>query len=211
MNKKNKCPNCEIDMNLVQVSSHYGVNIFVDQCDRCGGLWFDDGEHFRVGVQEHEKFKKIDFEKFKKDFKIKTKLLCPKDGQELKILDDKYFSEKLEVDYCPKCSGFWFNYGEFKEFQKERNKKIGKQKKKLNKDEKLEQQIEAMMSSYSVASKYNAIGDIGRHLSSDVSRTKARQVMGGVNNNDPVNNIIRGVYLIISSIFIMLASGKKKR
>ncbi len=210
MNKKNKCPNCGIDMNLVQVSSHYGINILVDQCDRCGGLWFDDGEHFRVGDDEYKKFKKIDFEKFKKNFKIKTDILCPKDGQELKILDDKYFSEKIEVDYCPKCYGFWFNYGEFDEFQKERGKKMNKKKKKMNKDEKLEQQIEAMMSSYSVASKYNAIGNIGRHLSSDASSAKMKQIMGGVNNN-PMNDLIRGVYLVISSIFIMIASSKRKR
>ena len=204
------CPNCGIKMNLVQISSHYGVKIFADQCERCGGIWFDETEHFEAGIKEYKKFKKIDYEKFKKEFKINSSLLCPIDGQKLNILEDKYFSTKIEVDYCPKCHGFWFNYGEFKEFQRERRKKIEKKKKKTNKEAKFEQGIDAMLRTSSVASKYNTIGVIGKTLSRKVDTSGVINRFGARVDNSPINNIIYGVYLIGTSILRIITSSKKK-
>ena len=206
-----KCPNCKIEMKLVQISSHYGVKIFADQCGKCGGIWFDEDEHFRAGIKEYKKFKKIDFEKFKKEYKINPSPLCPKDGQKLKILEDKYFSTKIEVDYCPKCHGFWFNYGEFKEFQRERRKKIGKKKKKTSKEEKFEQEMEAILKSSSVASKYNTIGLIGTTLSKRVDSTRILNHFGGGIDKDPVRNMLYGLYLIGTSILKIVVSSKRRR
>ena len=205
-----KCPNCEIEMKLIQISSHYGMKIFADQCDRCGGVWFDEDEHFRAGVREYKKFKKIDYEKFKKEFKINSNLLCPIDGQKLNILEDKYFSTKIEVDYCPKCHGFWFNYGEFKEFQRERRKKIGRKKKKTSKEDEFEQKMDAMLRTSSVVSKYNTIGIIGKTLSKKVDTGKIINGFAGRTDNNPISNIIYGAFLIGTSILKIIASSKRK-
>ena len=42
------CPNCKSKFKKVVVKSHYGVNIELDQCPRCGGVWSDDLEMFKV-------------------------------------------------------------------------------------------------------------------------------------------------------------------
>ncbi|PLX20856.1 hypothetical protein C0584_03665 [Candidatus Parcubacteria bacterium] len=207
MNEKNAmCPNCNILMDEVLISSHYKVNIPIDQCSRCGGLWFDELEHLRADHDEHKKFAKFDQEKFRGGFEINSKLLCPRDGQELRVLEDDYFTKEVEVEYCEKCYGFWFNSGEFETFQKQRKKKLGVVSK--TKKDNLEEQLEAMFMAESVANKYNTIGNIGRSLSSPVSRMPGNIFYKKSHANDPIANLIEGIYLVITSL-IRIISIKK--
>jgi len=121
-----KCPECQEIMREVKTSSNYGIPIVIEQCEKCGGLWFDDDELYRTKLgMAHEIESKLNVEKLRKisDFKEKN-LFCPKDNTKLEVLEDKYFPMAAIIEFCPKCNGFWFNRGEFIEFQNSRRKKI---------------------------------------------------------------------------------------
>ncbi len=119
-----KCPECLLEMTEVKTSSHYGNAVVLDQCNKCGGLWLDELELYRakLGVaQEIEK--ELDVQKLRKFTTFEHQsLFCPKDNSQLKLLRDYNFPKNIQVEICPKCRGFWFNYGEFSQFQNERIK-----------------------------------------------------------------------------------------
>ena len=43
-----KCPNENAEMQQVKVESHYGQTVILDQCPKCGGIWFDSLELYSV-------------------------------------------------------------------------------------------------------------------------------------------------------------------
>ena len=42
------CPNEKARIHQVAVPSHYGQQVIIDQCEKCGGIWFDAFELFKV-------------------------------------------------------------------------------------------------------------------------------------------------------------------
>lgn len=151
------CPFCQKNMKEVKTSAHYGIPIAIDQCESCGGLWFDESELYRTQIgAAREIEKEIDVEKLRKftDFKSDD-FFCPRDGEKLKLFKDWSFPQSIKVEICPKCSGFWFNHGEFSQFQDLRQKKISefKEKELITKqseefDKKLNEKIVNLMKLY---------------------------------------------------------------
>ena len=43
-----QCPNDDGTLRLVQAHSRQGAAVTLDQCDHCGGVWFDRFELFQV-------------------------------------------------------------------------------------------------------------------------------------------------------------------
>jgi len=81
-----RCPDCELDMDTV---TRNGVT--VDQCPRCGSLWFDRGE-------------------------IKHYLEWAADGLRDNRIGDQHFQlvSGAPTDECPHCSTNGFKRGSFK-------------------------------------------------------------------------------------------------
>lgn len=130
-----KCPECQIVMDEVKTSSHYGIPIVIDQCKKCGGLWFDDTELYRTQHgAAHRINKRLDASRLRKISSFQNKIFtCPRDGAKLKVFRDRTFPATIDIEMCPKCSGFWFNHGEFVKFQDGRIKKIQTKQRKENK------------------------------------------------------------------------------
>jgi Zn-finger nucleic acid-binding protein len=113
-----KCPNEQADMRQVQLSSTAGEVFVVDQCPKCGGIWFDRFELYRAKDGESQRLDSIDVDAFCSPAKMADSVrLCPRDNSELLQFNDRYFPSCIIVERCPKCDGFWLNRGEFTKFQ----------------------------------------------------------------------------------------------
>lgn len=113
------CPNDNIGMRQVQVESHYGQPIILEQCERCGGIWFDESKLHKVKLGEAERIELSDLEISRNHSPIqKTKLLCLKDKSELTKFGDNYFPKDVTAYRCAVCGGSWFKRGEFIKYQK---------------------------------------------------------------------------------------------
>ena len=138
-----QCPECKVKMQEVKTSSHYGIPIVLDQCQKCGGTWFDKGELYRTKHGVAQKIDKLLNIKKLSEFSVfeKKNLICPNDSSKLKLIKDRYFPQHIQIETCQKCGGFWFNHGEFAKFQNSRiekmkkfeGKELKKSKKVLNK------------------------------------------------------------------------------
>lgn len=129
-----KCPNCQKILREAKVGSTYDDVVNIEQCDGCGGLWFDNLEIYRIKNGAAYNLDNIDKDKLnEKVILASDKLICPNDGATLNKFTDKLFPETLQMDNCPLCGGLWLNRGEFTEFQINRNEIItNSQRKKIN-------------------------------------------------------------------------------
>ncbi|HEX9897174.1 MAG TPA: zf-TFIIB domain-containing protein [Dehalococcoidales bacterium] len=119
------CPNDNGEMHQVKIESHYGQPIFLEQCEKCGGIWFDQSELYRAKQGEAEKIELLDAESLRSPALIEnSKLVCPRDKTELVRFNDKNFPQGIILERCPKCDGFWLNRGEFTKYQKTRERML---------------------------------------------------------------------------------------
>lgn len=156
------CPNCHILMNQVQTKSHYEAPIVLNQCPECGGIWFDKGEMFQVKQGEAVKIESpLNAELLtRRSILENSNMLCPKDGKVLDIFKDPLFPKELIVEHCDECGGFWFNRGEFKDYQD-----YLLEKDKKPKGEKLERAIDSLLKTDSGTDKYKTLANLGEFLS----------------------------------------------
>lgn len=140
------CPNCQSKFKKVILKSHYGVNIELEQCPDCGGIWCDNLEMYRVSPNEALKVDKLDIKKLEEFTLIKKKLICPKCKASLKEFKDTFFPKQIKLEYCPKCRGLWLNRGELSQFKKWQKEKIKiSPKEKLEKNKELAHQLEKIV------------------------------------------------------------------
>ena len=141
------CPNDNSEMYQVEIVSHYGGPIFVDQCGKCGGIWFDESELFRAKQGEAGKIEALNTEMLQTPCVIENStLFCPRDGGAMQRFTDKYFPQDIVLVRCPSCHGIWINRGTFTKYQQFRQKLMPK--KKSSQDERLERSIAPLMVSY---------------------------------------------------------------
>jgi Zn-finger nucleic acid-binding protein len=112
-------------MRPVKVNSHYGQPIILDQCGKCGGIWFDESELFRAKQGEAERIEWLDAEALRIPAEMESATgRCPKDGGILFQFKDERFPEDVLLERCPACRGIWLNRGNFTEFQKGRQQRL---------------------------------------------------------------------------------------
>jgi len=134
-------------MHQVKIVSHYGGPIIVDQCERCGGIWFDQSELFRAKQGEAEEIEVLNTEMLRTPSVIEdSTLLCPRDQAAMTRFTDKYFPQDIVLVRCPSCHGIWLNRGTFTKYQQFRQKLMPK--KKSLEDERLEKSIAPLIVSY---------------------------------------------------------------
>jgi len=54
------CPNDNAMMHQTAVPSHYGQKVIIDQCEDCGGLWFDAFELYKIKQGSDERIEELD-------------------------------------------------------------------------------------------------------------------------------------------------------
>lgn len=142
-----RCPSDNTEMRQVRIASHYGGPIFVDQCESCGGIWFDESNLFRAKQGEAEKIEALNIEMLRTPSVIENSpLFCPRDQGAMQRFTDKYFPQDIVLVRCPSCHGIWLNRGTFTKYQQFRQKLMPK--KKSLEDERLEKSIAPLIVSY---------------------------------------------------------------
>lgn len=97
------CPRCQEALWLVNLK-HFGENVEIDVCKRCGGSWYDWDE-LAVHVDDpHVRERLTNFPEVGKT----SAIACPRCGSGMKLRHEK----EVEVDFCPECRGVWLDLGE---------------------------------------------------------------------------------------------------
>lgn len=152
------CPNCTILMQETSIQGHYTQTYIIDQCQKCGGIWFDQSEHYKTKTNQILELDKIDTAKLAANKPLKTNLSCPKDITRLIKYSDQNFPASIDLETCPHCHGLWFNHGEYSQFIQNR---ISQKNQTLN--PKLEKQLDLMIKNQA-SPNYDFIGDFSNFL-----------------------------------------------
>lgn len=159
------CPNDKAVMQQVKILSHYGQPIFLEQCKKCGGIWFDESELYRAKPGEAGKIELLDSEILWIPSEISNSAhVCPRDKGELFRFTDPYFPKGIIVERCPKCDGFWLNRGEFIKYQKARQELL-RHREKTPEDVKLEEEIKQILASQQSGEHGDVLRKLGEFLS----------------------------------------------
>jgi Zn-finger nucleic acid-binding protein len=160
------CPNEKAGMHQVAVPSHYGQQVIIDQCEGCGGIWFDAFELFKVKLGEAQGIESLDSDRLRAPSEINNPtLLCPRDRTTLVQYQDPNFPRELILTRCPQCQGFWLNRGEFTTYQETRQEMMRPKEKTLE-DQKLGEDVKRMLQSRIDSGSTEALGKLGAFLSS---------------------------------------------
>ena len=90
----------------------------MDQCQDCGGIWFDRWELYYLKEDEANRLDPLDKERLlaPRSFR-KGHDLCPVCGIDLEPFNDLNLPEDADIKRCPGCSGLWLNRGELKRYE----------------------------------------------------------------------------------------------
>ena len=162
------CPNENSEMRQVKVESHYGQAVILDQCPECGGIWFDKSELYMAKPGEADKIELLDVDILQNPSAIeKSELICPRDRGKLVRFTDPYFPKDIIIVRCPICEGLWLNRGEFVKYQNFRQSKW-KPREITPEEEKLEQDLKAMLAAHNNGDNTELLGKLGNFLSTPI-------------------------------------------
>jgi Zn-finger nucleic acid-binding protein len=162
------CPNDRIGMHQVTIVSHYGGPIIVDQCEQCGGIWFDESELFRAKQGEAEKIEVLNTEMLRTPSTIENStLFCPRDEAAMQQFTDKYFPQDIILVRCPSCHGIWLNRGIFTKYQQFRQE-LMRPKQKNPQDERMKENVAQLLKSYESGRSTETLRRLGEFLSTPV-------------------------------------------
>jgi Zn-finger nucleic acid-binding protein len=154
----------------VKIEGHYGQPILLDQCKKCGGIWFDEMELFSARRGEAEKIEVFDSKRLWTPTNIEKRILrCPLDQSELFRFKDRYFLKGIILERCPSCNGIWLNRGDFTKFQKARQE-LTRPKARSSEDKKLEEDIKHILSVHRAEAASNTLEKLGEFLSTPIDR-----------------------------------------
>lgn len=105
-----RCPNADGVLRPVQASSRLGAPVMLDQCDHCGGVWFDKFELFQVDEAEARALDKVDREKLRYPQGSSEEPRCPRCGKGLVVFSDPNIPANIQMFMCGGCEGFWINH-----------------------------------------------------------------------------------------------------
>jgi len=179
------CPNDSIEMHQVKIVGHYGGPIIVDQCEKCGGIWFDESELFRAKQGEAERIEVLNAGILRTPTTIEnSELICPRDKAAMHRFTDRYFPQDIVLVRCPLCHGIWLNRGMFTKYQQFRQKLMSSKKISLQ-DKKLEERVGQLVASYESGRSTKTLIGLGEFLSTPIDSGYTRDfgytpAVGGV-------------------------------
>ena len=117
-----ECPNCKKEtLDPSSLAKGGGLekvillNVEVDYCRKCEGIWFDDNE-LRWAKDEKDanlNWIDIDLWRYPQKFNIsRGGRLCPR--CRMPLYEVEYDKSKVKIDLCNLCKGIWLDKGEFK-------------------------------------------------------------------------------------------------
>lgn len=187
-----------------QTLSKYGAKVFLDQCPKCGGLWFDGDELYLAKPTADENYTELDIDSLAGTAVLPDHpLKCPREGAVLKAFSDPMLSESLHFESCPQCGGFWFNHGEFRQFQDEREKKQAEfaqeeTRSGVEHNDELQKQIERLLVANGEGSSYDTLGKLGDFLLTPM------QACGGAKYYQPEKNQEKWAGIVTEAVSALL-------
>lgn len=120
-NKSKHCPECSFPLKEVYAEANYGRVLLLDQCENCGGIWFDRWELYHLKDSEADRLDAFDKAKLltPASFKKETHL-CPKCNIALEHFKDTNLPKDANIERCRSCSGLWLNRGELAKYKNHR-------------------------------------------------------------------------------------------
>jgi hypothetical protein len=100
-----KCIKCEGTLRLVRIDE-----IEVDQCDTCGGIWFDSGELAKIVGRKDVDALRTKARASKADDQKRAS--CPRCRGEGKLVQIRSLTSDIHIDTCAVCGGEWLDGGE---------------------------------------------------------------------------------------------------
>ncbi len=109
------CPNCKSkSMQKLMV-----LNMAIDYCNKCHGLWFDINELEFAKNKEDANINWVDIDLWRDKKKLEISQggrLCPR--CRMPLYEVQYDKSKVRVDICNLCHGVWLDRGEYKKIIK---------------------------------------------------------------------------------------------
>ena len=101
-----KCLRCKVDLKQKEYKS-----VMVDECQKCGGIWFDRDELRKAKDNTDDNLRWLDYDPFTTNNNpVTTNLSCP-DCNKL-INEVVYDKSKVKINICPNCKGVWLDKNE---------------------------------------------------------------------------------------------------
>jgi len=200
------CPNDGTEMRPVTINSHYGQPIMLDQCEKCGGIWFDESELFRAGRGEAEKIESLNSELLMTPTPVDCLVLdCPRDHVQLYRFTDKKFPESIVLARCPTCRGIWLNRGDFTKYQQARWESLQPKDKKAE-NKKLLANIEELAALHKAGSSTVTLGNLGKFLSTDMDINDSLKVGAAEKSSqaEETANIAVGILLTVLRVIFRI-------
>lgn len=116
--RERPCPECGGSLKKVYAEANYGRYLLLDQCQNCGGIWFDRWELYFLKEDEANRLDPVDREMlFCLLSFVKGSGLCPECKVDLEPFKDPNLPKDAKIERCPQCNGLWLNRGELKKYK----------------------------------------------------------------------------------------------
>ena len=202
------CPNDSTEMHQVKIVGHYGGPMIVDQCEKCGGTWFDESELFRAKQGEAERIEALNDGILRTPTTIEnSELICPRDESAMHRFADGYFPQDIVLVRCPVCHGIWLNRGIFTKYQQFRQEFMSSKKISLQ-DKELEERVGQLVESYESGRSTETLRGLGEFLSDPITPNTPMDfsfvpgVVGHIGDIFTIGGFATSILITILKVFI---------
>lgn len=123
------CPNCNGSLKETYAEANYGRVLILDQCETCGGIWFDRWELYLLTEAEAKRLDIVDVENLLSSNPHPTgDLLCPMCRLTLEAFSDPTIPRDSQILRCKCCNGLWLNRGELEKYGNHKETILGAHK-----------------------------------------------------------------------------------
>ena len=187
-------------MHPVKIVAHYGEPMIVDQCEKCGGIWFDESELFRAKQGEAEKIEVLNTGILLTPSTIEhPDLICTRDDATMQRFTDRSFPQDIVLMRCPSCHGIWLNRGIFTKYQEFRQGLMPV--KKSPQDEKLKESIAQLTASYESGHSTGTLRRLGEFLSTPIDSGHTPHLRNTVDDDNVAGPALSILFAILRFIF----------
>lgn len=124
--KKLTCPECGEVLKEVYAEANYGRVLLLDQCQGCGGVWFDRWELYFVKGSSLMSLEAVDIKTLLSQTPHgKGKNSCPRCEKELIKFKDPGLPKDALIERCGGCGGLWLNRGELSKYARHKESITG--------------------------------------------------------------------------------------
>ncbi len=123
------CPNCNGHLIEAFAEASYGRVLLLDQCERCGGVWFDHWELYLLKEAEARRLDAVNEESIISSIPHpQGEGMCPRCRINLEQFKDPTLPKDSQIMRCKCCNGLWLNRGELVRYGNHKESILSSQK-----------------------------------------------------------------------------------